>query len=266
MATNRMAKYIDNVVLQEIKTAGGVKISSKRAVVDQDTGNVLGVVSPRYKIIKNSELLKVVRPTIEELKLNPDPMISSSRGGAITYFKFLGEKRVQGEVAKGDIVQFGVEFFNSYDGSTPIGFHIIAMRLVCTNGLVVPKSIKEIFVRHTSDATVGQVRDSLADFFPKTTRVIELWKHWAEIVPKRSQLDDSLKGIVSQRDSKMFLERYDALKSKDKNAWQFYNLFTYHTSHELKAKKQDRMALKQFELNERFVNRMATVFNGVDAK
>ena len=57
--------FVDNVSFKKLVTEDGTPISSRRAVVDLDTGNILGVVSPRYKIVKNSDLLKVITPAIK---------------------------------------------------------------------------------------------------------------------------------------------------------------------------------------------------------
>jgi len=256
---NRIAKYIDNVNFKKLMTEDGTPINDRRAVVDLDTGNVLGVVSPRYKIVRNSELLKAVQPAIEDLRLNTDPIISHARDGAITYFKFLGEKH-QGEVRKGDIVRFGLEFFNSYDGSTPVGFHIIAERLVCINGLVVPKSIRELHVRHSAGASVEGFRDNLVEFFPQVKSVVELWKKWNDVQPSKLQLEETMDGLFSDKHQKTFLERFESSSNQDRNLWGFYNILTHYTTHTMKTRNKDNKALKQFDIGERMVNRINQVF------
>jgi len=256
---NRMNDYIDNVKFKKLVTEDGTPINDRRAVVDLDTGNVLGVVSPRYKIVRNSELLKAVQPAIEDLKLNPDPQISHARDGAITYFRFMGEKH-QGEVRKGDIIRFGLEFFNSYDGSTPIGFHIIAMRLVCINGLVVPKSVRELHVRHSAGASAEGLRDNLVEFFPQVKNVVNLWKKWNGIEPTQTQLEEVMHGLFSNKHQEAFLENFKSLKSGDRNLWGFYNVLTHYTSHTMKSRNKGNMALKQFDIGEKMVNRIGQVF------
>ena len=252
-----MKQFIDNVSFKKLVTEDGTPVNQRRAVVDLDTGNVLGVVSPRYKIVKNSDLLKVITPAMEEYKMETKPVITQSRGGAITYFKFMGEKH-QGEINKGDIVRFGFEFFNSYDGSTPIGFHIIALRLVCVNGLVVPKSIKELYMRHSAGANTADVKTSLSDFFPKLKEVTELWKKWVDIHPKPEQLAEVYDGFVSDRHAEEFTTRFNALKNK--NLWEFYNILTHYSTHELKTRNKNNHATKQFDFGEIAVNRIQEVF------
>ena len=43
---------------------------------------------------------------------------------------------VVGEVAQGDDVALGMQFWNSYDGSKAFGFAMMLYRLICTNGMM----------------------------------------------------------------------------------------------------------------------------------
>jgi len=256
-------EYTDTIALKGIQTEDGVVIPNKRAVVNVDRDNrVLGIVSPRYKIIPNTKLLDSISPVLDDLGLNAGtPDIRTTKGGAVTFFKFMTEK-ITGEIQKGDIVRFGCEFFNSYDGSMPVGFHIIAERLVCLNGLVVPKSITEIHIRHTGGANTNEIRNRLKEYFPKTQSAINLWKEWVDIKPSENRLQSFLKQSVSKKLQKDFLNRYKSLPNSKQNLWEFYNLITFFISHQLKTRKEDTKAYRQFSTNEQLTNRLARIFNG----
>ena len=254
--------YDDTIELRDMKTSEGLDIRNRKAVVNTTINKVVGVVSLKYKLIHNVDLLRTITPAVVELGISEkEPIIKTTRGGAITFFKFMSEK-ITGEVAKGDIVRFGVEFYNSYDGSFPVGFHIIAERLVCLNGLVVPKSITEISIRHTRSANTSEVRDRLKEYFPKTTSAIDLWKSWSEIKPDRTRIDQFLKKSVGRKLRNEFLTRYMTLGSEKQNLWEFYNILTYYISHQIKVRKnEDIKALKQFQVNETWTNRLTEYFN-----
>jgi len=255
-------KYTDTVALKEIQTEDGTVIPNKRAVVNVDENNrVLGIVSPKYKIIPNTKLLDSITPVLDDLGLNVDkPDIRTTKGGAITFFKFMTET-ITGEIQKGDIVRFGCEFFNSYDGSMPVGFHIIAERLVCTNGLIVPKSITEIHIRHTGSANTNEIKNRLKEYYPKTQSAIGLWKDWVDIKPPENRLQNFLKQSVSKKLQRDFLNKYKTLPSNKQNLWEFYNLITYYISHQLKTRKEELKAYRQFNTNEVLTNRLARIFN-----
>ena len=256
-------EYTDRIALKEIQTIDGIKINNRRAVVNLDRQNqVLGVVSPRYQIIHNTKLLDSINPALNDLGFKVDkPEVRIAKGGAVTFFKFMTE-RATGEIQKGDIVRFGCEFFNSYDGSIPIGFHIIAERLVCINGLVVPRSIREIHIRHTESANTSDIRNRLEDYFPKTVAAIDLWKQWVEIKPNENQIQNFLTSSVSKKLQKDFEHKYKTLPKPKQNLWEFYNILTYHITHELKTRKEETKTYRQFTTNETLTNRLANMFNG----
>ena len=252
----------DTIELRKVQTLEGLDVPKRMAVVNTTSDKVLGLVSHRYAVIHNNELLKVITPTLEDLKIDiTAPQIRVTKGGAVTFFKFLGNK-VTGEIQKGDIVRFGIEFFNSYDGSMPVGFHIIAERLVCTNGLVVPKSITEIHIRHIGKANVKTIRNRVSEYFPQTVSAINLWKDWSAIHPKEYQLENYLKKSVSNRLQLEFMNKYKNLSKEKQNLWEFYNLLTYYTTHQIKTRKEDTKILKQFTLTERFTNKLNNIFSG----
>lgn len=245
----------ENIILKNLQTDNGITIPNRKAVIDVANNRVLGVVSPRYKLIKNNDLMNAVIPAVEDLGFKSEPEVKSTKGGSVTFFKFLSNK-IQDEVQKGDIVQFGVEFFNSYDGSMPIGFHIIAVRLVCTNGLVVPKSIRELSIRHMKSASPITIKNELNDYFDKTKDALNIWKSWTNIRPDLTTAKNLLKEITGSRLSNQLLNQYQALPDKEQTLWGFYNVLTYHITHQLKNRKADVKVLRQFNLNERIANRL----------
>ena len=254
--------YADPVELRKIRTAEGLEVTKKRAVVNVETNQVIGVVSPRYKLIHNTELLNVIRPVLEELKINSEPSINMTCGGAVTFFKFLGDK-ISEEVKKGDIVRFGVEFFNSYDGSMPVGFHIIAERLVCTNGLVAPKSITEISIRHTSSASTAEIRNRLQDFFPKVTSTVKMWQLWADYHPDEAHIERFItRAPIGMKLGRELLNRYQNLEPNQQTLWEFYNILTYYITHQIKVRKEELRGARQFHMNESLTNRLANAFEG----
>ena len=59
--------YTDKVALKELRTVDGTLVPNKRAVVNLDRNNaILGVVSSRYKIIHNTQLLEIGRASCRE--------------------------------------------------------------------------------------------------------------------------------------------------------------------------------------------------------
>ena len=249
----------ENIVLRPVK-ADNIIVPNRKAVVDTISNRVLGIVSNRYKVVKNDDLLKVVTPLATELGMNSTPQIISSRGGSITLFKFLGERNLTKEIQKGDLVQFGIEFFNSYSGSMPLGFHIIALRLVCTNGLVVPRSIRRLTIKHIGDASPNLVKKEVESYFGKTKEAISTWTRWSEVRPEMNRVKTFLSHSVGKRLQKNLSERYINLPEQDRTIWGLYNILTAYITHDIKTRTQDIKGLRQFRLGERFSNGLSKFF------
>ena len=113
-------------------------------------------------------------------------------------------------------------------------------------------------MRHSVGANTADVKTSLSDFFPKLQEVTELWKKWVDIHPTPEQLASVYEGFVSEKHAEMFTERFNS--SKNKNLWEFYNILTYYSTHELKTRKANNHATKQFDFGEVAVNRIQEIF------
>ena len=93
-----------------------------------------GVVGHSYMLLPNEEVKNAANQVAEECKLsfNHDKTFFNGRN----YVYSMKSDHVAGEVAQGDDVALGMQFWNSYDGSKAFGFAMMLYRLVCTNGMM----------------------------------------------------------------------------------------------------------------------------------
>jgi len=93
-----------------------------------------GVVGHSYLLVDNDSVRKAANQVAEESKLQfvHDKTFFNGR----SYAYSLKSDHVVGEVAQGDDVALGMQFWNSYDGSKAFGFAMMLYRLVCTNGMM----------------------------------------------------------------------------------------------------------------------------------
>ena len=116
--------------------------SSAFAVQMQHEGDVdklpewkeTGVVGHSYLLVDNDNVRKAAEQVAEESKLQfvHDKTFFNGR----SYAYSLKSDHVVGEVAQGDDVALGMQFWNSYDGSKAFGFAMMLYRLICTNGMM----------------------------------------------------------------------------------------------------------------------------------
>ena len=104
----------------------------KRMVRTLD-GKARAFLSDKYRALDNFDLAEAVLPVLAEV---PDMQIVSSELTEQRMFIKALFPRIQGEVAKGDIVQSGVVISNSETGNGSLRVEPLVYRLVCLNGMI----------------------------------------------------------------------------------------------------------------------------------
>jgi len=93
-----------------------------------------GVVGHSYLLVDNDNVRKAANQVAEECKLQFTHDKTFFNGRSYAYSMI--SDHVAGEVAQGDDVALGMQFWNSYDGSKAFGFAMMLYRLICTNGMM----------------------------------------------------------------------------------------------------------------------------------
>ena len=131
----------ERVALDEVVNARLHENRSKRLVrtYSGDTGIARAVLSNRYRRLDNLELMESVLPVLHEA---PEMRVISCK---VTpdrcYLKALFP-RIEGEVAKGDVVQSGLVISNSEVGGGALKIEPLIYRLVCLNGMIGQTAMK----------------------------------------------------------------------------------------------------------------------------
>ena len=100
-------------------------------------GNVRAFLSDRYNRIENEEIAQTVLPIL--LQQDGIQIESCAITESRMYIKAVFTK-LEGEVAKGDVVQSGVVISNSEVGMGAVSIQPLIYRLVCLNGLILADS------------------------------------------------------------------------------------------------------------------------------
>jgi hypothetical protein len=111
-------------------------IPNRRAVVRDDTGEAIAVVSDRYALVQHTRVLHVIEQAIEPLDVGvvPRGIYVDSRGARMrALYKFPGlAKAVRGN----DEICPCIQVRNTYDSSARISVHIGALGLIRIGGRV----------------------------------------------------------------------------------------------------------------------------------
>jgi hypothetical protein len=139
---------------------------TKRMVrtVREETGTIArAFLSDRYHRMENDQLLATVLP---ELHGNAAVEIMSTELTASRMFIKVVFPRLQGEVKRGDLVQYGFTLSNSEIGSGAMAVEPFIYRLVCLNGLTLSKEVDDKRMRR---AHLGRVVEEGVDYFTEET-------------------------------------------------------------------------------------------------
>ena len=119
------------------------------AVVRDDNDRCLGVVSPDYETVQNSDLLNLVNPMVEEGLLTIENMGYLNHGARVfAQAKVNKEFTVIGEDYKGYIT-----LLNSHNGSTSVAIGSTMTRVICGNTFTAAYSNISERYRHSAGVT-----------------------------------------------------------------------------------------------------------------
>jgi len=228
-------KFDFPVEFQRVKTASGILVPNKRAIVRTDTKKVLGVVGSDYKIVRNRDVIQQIEKKLPvALKTRK---IHVCNEGKYMFARYMSPKIKPINVQKGDMVQFGIEIGNAYTGKMSIVMRMFALQLVCSNGLTTPRSVSTIQVRHVSNSEIKltEAREAFEQKVELFHTYSKRWVQWTKIVPKPATIGKFMKShIGSQRGRDIVVLKYEA--GKDKSLWGLFSAVTWYGTHVLKPK------------------------------
>jgi len=248
------------VALKQIETVERKDeiVNNRLATVDETTGNVIGLVGNRYKLIQN----KTIHDTMQELSEGLDlelQQVQVMKGRKVTSFRY-GFKKAQATVDNSltadDKVNFGIEIINAFDMGLLRMVRAFAHRLVCKNGLTIPRECGRFSLQGLDGFSQDTVRTKLESRIAPILATANTWKEWAKIEPDRIKVSDLINGNLPQKAAEQILSEYG--QGKDKTVWGLYNQVTYYISHVAKTRDLENLRCRQWEL-ENLANKFYTV-------
>jgi hypothetical protein len=221
--------------LRPIQVAGGRRIPNRKAVIRTDTGTVLGIVGDNYEIVPHAQVVN----TFDKVSFLRRQKVDVCRDGAILFaqYEFLDGKNVKSaEVKVGDTINFGLRAFNSYNSVFGVGFELNALRLVCKNGLVIPRTIARLSFRHFQNVDVSKFNELIFAKSDEITKTIDTWKIWRDIHPDEGRVKAFFEEIkLGKRLTDELLPK--AMNDISENGlWGCFNTITAYITHDMKTR------------------------------
>ena len=209
-------------------------IPARRAIVREDTGQAIAVVSNRYTLVPHTKILDLVEEAIQPLDVGPVPRgIYVDRHGARmrAIFKF---PALASPILGRDEVCPCLQVRNTYDGSARIAVHIGAFRFVCTNlavggGGVFAGGFVSI---HAGDIPIEKMADQLADYLTRFDQIVRLYQQWSEQRSEGAALDSALRDSLNGRFAEL---RDEVLTAAPTTIFEAYNRLTHHATHSMRS-------------------------------
>lgn len=235
-----------NVRAEPLVTSTGIQVPGKRAIVNEKSNSVIGVVSDKYRVVTNAEVMEHLQAALKESKLDTSglsALVKMSHGGARSMVDVVLPAH-QIKIAN-DVSQLRISVLNSYDGRWKYQSRAGAIRIACLNGQILGSFVGSYSDYHTArlDPKAGAYQlVQMADAFQNA----EGW--WQQMLDRKVDNEQALRSIaifltgkskIEDRESfvklptvRHLLEMFETYSTEmGANAYALYNALTDFVTH-----------------------------------
>lgn len=210
-------------------------IANRRAVVREDTGETLGIVSARYKLIEHQRLLDLVHRATAQLDVGPVPRgIYVDRGGGRMRALFKFPALAQSVYGSGDEICPCIKIQNTYDTTSRIMVHIGAFRFVCTNLAVGGGGVFAggFMAVHAGEIPIEKIAQQLGEFLSGFEQIVETYRSWIDLRFDPDRLGGILKELPTRAREAI---GEGILTSGVETVYSAYNIATGYATHRMRS-------------------------------
>lgn len=185
-----------NVREEAILTQSGATLSGKKALINAETNEPLGIVSSRYRTVTNQEVFSAFDKALVSsgaFDLTDAYVdVKFSHGGARTMVDVILPNH-EIEIA-GDKSQLRIAVLNSYDGAWRYSARAGAIRMACMNGQVLGKLAAGYSSVHTPSLDVTRSADSMVDMLAQFNSAEG---YWNRMIDRKTTLDEERQVVAA---------------------------------------------------------------------
>jgi hypothetical protein len=163
----------DNVNHSLGKIAADMKSKGEKEsrLIRTVNGKARAFVSSKYRRLDSYDLVESIWPTVKQAGLVP---ISQDLTEKKLYLKFVSND-LQTEVKPGDLIRYGLMISNSDVGGGSLRIESFIERLVCSNGLIMPTSMRKNHVER------NKASDDIFELLSEGTKNLTEKAFWAQV-------------------------------------------------------------------------------------
>ena len=222
------------------------------ALLNANTGAVLGTVGKTYKLIENGAVNDVFNEAFAEL---PVEFTKDHMNGAENRWQrdiILDGDQFTRVIGNDDVVKTKVSIWNGYDGRTAVGFALSAYRQVCQNGMMGWRQMFGSNFAHIERDIIEKIQREFNNSFSGFARNFEVWDGWNEQAftqdqfkrfvesrVKREDAEGNTIGYLSEKQVEGITGLYEPTLNQyndDETKWGSYNVLTAIATHHTEAR------------------------------
>lgn len=235
-----------NVRTEEVVSLSGIKAEGKRMIINEVTNGCIGIVSDKYRVVTNLEVLEHLSTALERSSLDLAGLtvdVKQSHGGARA---MVNVRLPAHEIdIRGDKSQLQISVLNSYDGRWKYQSRAGAIRMACLNGQILGSFVGSYTEYHNAKLDVEAGAQQLINMANDFNNAKDWWMQMIERKVDNEQLLRSIaifltgKSKVDNREDflklptvRRLIELYDGYsKEMGANAYALYNAMTDFVTH-----------------------------------
>jgi len=183
----------------------------------------------RYTLIEHSEVIEAVREVVGRDKVMGNYYCTPAKL-YLYYFPDKWEKDFESSTTLGDVIKFGYRITNSLDGSLGLSGHLVAHRLVCSNGMLAEDFIESSFHKHTKNTEMEQFEEELEDLIGEDADLS--FEEVLEKYEEASELEAETEVVLEQVNIPESLEEVVVSECRERDTlWNIYDEMTRAITH-----------------------------------
>lgn len=231
-----------------------IESDDHQALINNKTGKVLSVVSPRYKLVQPREVLEFYQGAAEKAGFQLDRVGVNDGGQSVWAIAATPDKeKVLDEEIRQELVMS-----TSFNTKTATNIKIQVLCLACLNGMTRRSTKEAVRVKHSQSFNPDEVKADLGLIQREYAGFKEIIESLAEtkvsdrnmvrlihaIVGKKEKIEDEstrTQNIIERIYKDTFHSPGSDLTARKNSLWGLYNGFTYYVDHDSNFSTSSKM-------------------------
>jgi hypothetical protein len=197
------------------------------ALINSDTGAVLGTVGKTYKLIENGEVNDIFAEAFESLPVEFTKDHMNGAGNRWQRDIILDGDQYTRTIGNDDVVKTKISIWNGYDGRTAVGFALSAYRQICQNGQMGWRKMFGSNFAHIERNIIDKIQRDFNSSFDGFEKNFDIWEDWNQKAFSQEQFkrfiedrikvekeDGSTEGYLSEKQAEAITGMYEPIMNQ----------------------------------------------------